>query len=131
MADLTTIGRLTICFEAPHRVRRTLEALALVFGGDHEIAVGRELTKAHEELVIGPINEALGHFPAPIGEFTILIPPKDTSAERTVPLPPVDELRTELGRTAKTAGAGRRAAMKLLAARYGVSPNDLYKLLES
>src|SRR5687768_14159175 len=45
---LHKIGRLTVLFEAPHKLTRTLDDLAAVFGAGHEIAIGRELTKAHE-----------------------------------------------------------------------------------
>ena len=46
---------LVIFYEAPHRIRRTLEELLSIIG-DVSIAVGRELTKKHEELVRGPIS---------------------------------------------------------------------------
>ena len=44
-----------VVYEAPHRIRDTLEVMLSVFG-DRIVAVGRELTKAHEELVVGPIS---------------------------------------------------------------------------
>ena len=47
-----------VFFEAPHRIRATLEQL-LSLVGDCQVAIGRELTKAHEELVRGPISEVL------------------------------------------------------------------------
>src|SRR5918995_2055086 len=46
--------RPVVLFEAPHRVRALLaDMLAVV--GDRRITIARELTKIHEELVIGPI----------------------------------------------------------------------------
>ena len=51
--------RTIVFFEAPHRIRATLgDALARSATG--EAAVGRELTKLHEELVRGPISAVLG-----------------------------------------------------------------------
>lgn len=128
---LHKIGRLTVLFEAPHKLTRTLDDLAAVFGAGHEIAIGRELTKAHEELVVRPISEMKDHFLKPRGEFTLLIPPAATAEIGTAATPDAAELRLELGRIAKTVGAKRREALKLLAARYGLSVNDLYRLLES
>ena len=48
----------TIVYEAPHRIRQTLSDL-LESLGDRRIAVGRELTKAHENLAVCTISEHL------------------------------------------------------------------------
>lgn len=128
---LRLIGHTTVIFEAPHRLARTLDDLAETFGPSHEIAIGRELTKAHEELVVSPIYALKARFIEPKGEFTILIPPKAPSPSTEVVVPSTDQLRAELGRIAQLGAGGRREALKLLAARYGLSVNDLYKLLES
>ncbi len=50
--------RTVVFFEAPHRIRATLEQL-LAIVGDCQVAIGRELTKAHEELVRGPISTVM------------------------------------------------------------------------
>ena len=42
--------RTVIFYEAPHRLRGTLEELAAVFGGDRSVTLCRELTKLHEEI---------------------------------------------------------------------------------
>jgi 16S rRNA (cytidine1402-2'-O)-methyltransferase len=128
---LHSIGQLTIFFEAPHRVAATLRDLGQLFGSEHVIGVGRELTKAHEELVIEPISTAIARFSDPRGEFTLLVPPAASSDLGMAPIPAVDQLRLELGRIAKSGGPKRREAVKLLAAKYGMSVNELYKLLES
>jgi 16S rRNA (cytidine1402-2'-O)-methyltransferase len=128
---IRTIGHLTVIFEAPHKLPRTLDDLARVFGAGHDIAVGRELTKVHEELVVQPISEAKLHFQKPRGEFTLLIPPASGADAPHVPTPGPEELRLELGRIAKKSGSKRREALKLLAARYGLSVNEIYRLLES
>ncbi len=52
-AALKDESRLIAFYEAPHRIRASLEDL-LEQLGDRLIAVGRELTKAHEELVVRP-----------------------------------------------------------------------------
>jgi 16S rRNA (cytidine1402-2'-O)-methyltransferase len=63
-----------VFFEAPHRVRETLEAALRVFG-DRPAALCRELTKVHETLVRGPISEILATLEEPRGEFTLVIGP--------------------------------------------------------
>ena len=63
-----------IFLEAPHRLEEALADLQGVLG-DREIAVGRELTKAHEEIWRGSLLEAEEHFQKqkPRGEFTLVI----------------------------------------------------------
>ena len=41
--------------------------------GDRKIAVCRELTKLHEEIYRGTVSQAITHFTAPKGEFTLVI----------------------------------------------------------
>ena len=128
---LVNLGQLTVIFEAPHRLIKTLDELGEVFGPEHVIGVGRELTKTHEELVIGPISAAKTRFHEPRGEFTLLIPPKASAPDSHSVPPNAEQLRAEFGRIAKGSGSGRREALKILGARYGLSVNELYKLLES
>jgi 16S rRNA (cytidine1402-2'-O)-methyltransferase len=63
-----------VCFEAPHRLRESLDDLRAILG-DRQAAVARELTKRFEELVRGSISELVTHFAAhpPRGETTIVI----------------------------------------------------------
>lgn len=62
-----------IMFEAPHKMKKTLEELQSVFG-DIEIVITRELTKIHEEIRHEKISDALAHFKKtmPKGEFVLL-----------------------------------------------------------
>jgi 16S rRNA (cytidine1402-2'-O)-methyltransferase len=120
--------RLVVFFEAPHRVLGTLTDLAGLAGGDTLVGIGRELTKAHEELVVRPISELITHFAEPKGEFTILLPPRPPQvAERVPPDPAV--LTAEFGELTNNGTFKRREALKILAERYGIGVNALYKLL--
>lgn len=60
-----------IVFVAPHKLRRTLTDMQLVFG-DMQITLALELTKIHENIWAGSISEALEKFPHPKGEITLL-----------------------------------------------------------
>ena len=126
---LRELGHTTIIFESPHRLQQTLAELSSELGGDHVIGVGRELTKAHEELVVRPINELQSYFADPRGEFTLIVPAKrqESVAE---PLPDANALRKQLGEMTDSKGSSRRDALKVLASRYGVSVNALYRLLQ-
>jgi len=65
-----------VCYESPHRLLASLEAIAEVFG-DRPMAVARELTKQFEEIVHGTARELHERFAAgPVrGEITLLIAP--------------------------------------------------------
>jgi 16S rRNA (cytidine1402-2'-O)-methyltransferase len=63
-----------VVYEAPHRLLRTLEAIKQSWG-NRRIAVARELTKVHEEILRGTVEAALAHFSEhrPQGEVTLVI----------------------------------------------------------
>jgi 16S rRNA (cytidine1402-2'-O)-methyltransferase len=65
--------RTLIFYEAPHRVRDTLQDMLAIFG-DRSICVARELTKVHEEIWRGSIAGALQRFSAEaLGEFVLVV----------------------------------------------------------
>lgn len=53
------LGAHLVLFEAPHRIDKTLQALAQVYGPDRTIVIGRELTKLFEEIHRGTTGQAL------------------------------------------------------------------------
>ena len=50
LAELLQEKRTTIFYEAPHKLRTTLDDLANAFGADRSITLCRELTKLHEDI---------------------------------------------------------------------------------
>jgi 16S rRNA (cytidine1402-2'-O)-methyltransferase len=70
-----------VCYESPHRVLASLEAIAQVFG-QIEIVVARELTKQFEEILRGTPSALHERFAAGTvrGEFTLVIPHVKPSA---------------------------------------------------
>ena len=67
LAGLAREPRTMVFFEAPHRLDRSLTAMAEAFGDDRPAAVCRELTKTYEEVVRGPVH-GLGHGPLGDGQ---------------------------------------------------------------
>lgn len=68
-----------VFYEAPHRIRATLEALEARFGGARELLIARELTKKFEELARLPLGDALAWLDADPhrerGEFVLIVGP--------------------------------------------------------
>ncbi len=127
--SLASQTRLAVFFEAPHRIRRTLADLATSLGAEKVVGVGRELTKAHEELVVCPIYQHIQYFSEPRGEFTLLVPPRILSENAGLVVPKPEDLQHELGELTNNGASTTRQALKVLAERHGVSVNDLYRLL--
>lgn len=63
-----------VIYESPHRILKTLTDIQ-TYLGNRQIAIGRELTKLHEEILRTDVETALQHFKktAPKGEFTLVI----------------------------------------------------------
>ncbi len=129
LRDLAGRRETLVFFEAPHRIRATLEAVLAVLG-DRQISVGRELTKLHEETVRGSVSAALASLPQPRGEFTVVLAGVQDEKTAVVPPPGPGQLLREFGQLTNPSGLSRREAISSLAGRYGVSSRDLYRLIE-
>ncbi len=67
--------RTIVFYESPYRVLKTLEQFKEFFGGERPVAVCREISKIHEQIVRGSVDDAIEHFKAtePKGEFVIVL----------------------------------------------------------
>ncbi|QQR60582.1 16S rRNA (cytidine(1402)-2'-O)-methyltransferase [Candidatus Uhrbacteria bacterium] len=67
----------TVFFESTHRIGKAMESLAATLPKDRQIFIGRELTKMHETLYRGTVDEAAKQLQATSskGEFVIIVGP--------------------------------------------------------
>jgi 16S rRNA (cytidine1402-2'-O)-methyltransferase len=73
------LGHTLILFESPHRILPSLED-ALAEMGDRPAAIGRELTKLHEEVLRGRLSELVEELrkrPSLKGEFVVVVGSED------------------------------------------------------
>jgi 16S rRNA (cytidine1402-2'-O)-methyltransferase len=117
-----------VLYEAPHRIERTLRDM-LAELGDRTVAIGRELTKAHEELVVRPISAHLEHGGEGRGEYTLVVAP-GAVAVATVASPSSEQMHSEFGQLIDSGAATRRSAIKQLALKYGLSAKTVYAMVE-
>jgi len=117
-----------VLYEAPHRIRDTLEDLRQIFG-DRTVAVGRELTKAHEQLVIGPISVCINKLTTTRGEFTLVVAPPGPGNESRGELPQTS-LVDEFWQLTNSGDLSRRQIVKQLSAKYRVSQRSVYEAIE-
>jgi 16S rRNA (cytidine1402-2'-O)-methyltransferase len=132
LARVAALEATLICFETPHRLLGAL-ADALAELGDRQIAIGRELTKLHEEFLRLPISAAQQHFGThrPRGEFTLVI----AGASAALPLaadstdyPTREAAARERLQTLRDAGYSGSAAARLVAHELDMPRSDVYRL---
>lgn len=57
LSDIAQLPHTLIYYEAPHKLRQTLSDLSSALGGARNAALCRELTKLHEEVIRGTLDE--------------------------------------------------------------------------
>ena len=124
-----TAGRTVIFFEAPHRIAETLHQLRATVG-DCQVAVGRELTKVHEEWVRGPISKVSEALTEPRGEFTVVAEIGRMADVEPSSRPVGADILREFGERTKIAGVTKRKAINVIARRHGLPPNQVYEAIE-
>jgi 16S rRNA (cytidine1402-2'-O)-methyltransferase len=122
-------ARVLVFYEAPHRIRPTLEDMLHVLG-DRVVALGRELTKTHEELVIQPIRGHLSGKLEERGEFTLVVTGALEASSEDEPAPSARQLSNEIGELTNKSPVTRREAIRTLAKRHGLSNREVFNLLE-
>jgi len=70
---LKGLGTTVVIYESPHRLLKTLNDMREILG-DTKVAVGRELTKKFEEVIIANLDEIIKKFDSvkPRGEFVLI-----------------------------------------------------------
>ncbi len=118
LRDDNKIPHTIIYYESPNRVMNTVAALARVMP-ERKIAIVREITKIHEETIIGYPSELMGITP-PRGEIVIVVGPrpeiKMTDSE-------ISEIVNDIAATSMKSAAAE------LAMRSGISKKEAYKRL--
>jgi 16S rRNA (cytidine1402-2'-O)-methyltransferase len=125
---LSEPGGTLVAFESPRRVPGTLALLASI-DADRGVAICRELTKAHEEIVRGSAAELADRYAGtpPRGEVVLVLgPPSPGGAGAGSEAEPagLDALRRLV-----EAGAHPRKAAGVVAELTGGSANALYRAL--
>ncbi|HVA74265.1 MAG TPA: 16S rRNA (cytidine(1402)-2'-O)-methyltransferase [Acidimicrobiales bacterium] len=118
-------ARTTVLYESPRRVAATLADLSSACGHNRRVALGRELTKLHEEFWRGRLGDALEWVEAgePRGEWVIVL---DGAAPE--PITAGEEEITSALRRHLAAGETRRTAVDAVAAELSIPRRQVYEL---
>ena len=124
LTQLAHEPRTMIFFEAPHRLAKTLNDMAEVFGPDRIAAVAREMTKTYEEVIRGSLQElnvwAAGEIK---GEITLVLAGSNSTAASEMSLAELVTLVQE----EVAAGASMKDAAAAVSREFGRSKRDVYE----
>lgn len=122
LSEARQLEMTVIFYETPHRIEEALTDIAEVFG-NAPVVLARELTKLHEDWILGTAAEVRANLKASRGEFTIVIGKAEEPIGEEVP---IEQEVNELIQS----GVPRMDAMKQVARRRGLSKREVYKTLE-
>ena len=115
-----------IFYEAPHKLAAALADLAAILG-DRRLAIVRELTKIHEQVILTTLCAAAEKYSAEElkGEIVLIIDGAPETSDEPMTL---DEA-VELARRLVEGGESKTNAAKLAAKESGIKKGDIYKAL--
>lgn len=111
-----------VFYEAPHRITKTLKLILKVFG-NRKISIARELTKKHEEIIRGCVEEVIEISDELKGEMVIVVEgysPIEIKLDDTEIIALVDELISK--------GSSTKDAIKKVAKDNNLKKNDVYEI---
>jgi 16S rRNA (cytidine1402-2'-O)-methyltransferase len=124
LKEVKEIRATLIFYETPHRIAKSLEDCLQILGNRKAVIV-RELTKLHEEIIGGDLNNLVSRNLQLKGEIVLLIDRETITEsqqlknERTI-AERIDQLENE--------GIDRKSALKKAAKEFGLSRSEAYRL---
>jgi len=112
-----------IFYEAPHRIKDTLEDIYIIFG-ERNISISREISKKFEEVYRGKTSTILNEINEPKGEYVLVI-------EGNKDIEDYSEITVEkhFGKYINE-GYNEKEAMKLVAKDRNISKSEVYKIVK-
>lgn len=116
-----------VFYEAPHKLRQTLDDLSGFFGAERKISLCRELTKLHEEVLRMNLGEAVEYYGVkePKGEYVLVLEGASENAGEAVTV----EQALEQVRRLVEMGDRPVDACKAVAKECGFRKSELYAAL--
>lgn len=131
--ELRTSTATLVFYEAPHRLKKTLEILFNALG-DRRAALCRELTKVHEEVLRMTLREALDHYSGeePRGEYVIVVEGITTKDRKAAEAKDWEGMSiADHVAFYEAAGMDRKAAMKQVSLDRNISRRAVFDALVS
>ncbi len=119
LKSLKNLKYTLVFYESVHRIEKTLELMYDIFG-NRNISISREISKLHEEIYYGTLEEAVKDYKDKKGEFVIIVEGNNDDTDYT-DLDIVEHVKLFLKEYALM------DAIKLVAKERGVSKSEIYK----
>lgn len=121
--------RTILLYEAPHKLRATLDDLSKTCGPDRSVTLCRELTKLHEEINKTTLGQAAALYAEtePRGEYVLVLAGAEPAAEEAEA--PTLEEAVAAARTLMEGGTPPSAAARQAAAGTPYSKGEIYRQL--
>jgi 16S rRNA (cytidine1402-2'-O)-methyltransferase len=119
VAAIASEPRTVVVYESPHRIVRTVGDLRVACGDDRRVAICRELTKLHEEVVRGTLGTI--EIGEPRGEYVLVL-----AGAPAVGAPADDDAVRAALRAAIADGATRKDAVATVAKQLALPKNHVY-----
>ena len=118
--------RTLILYEAPHKLKATLEAVYEILG-DRKIVLARELTKIHEEFIRDNVSNILNKIEEIKGEFVILIE-GNSESKKDVELSELNTISLEKHyEYYQNQGFDKKEIIKKIAKDRNTNKNEIYQ----
>lgn len=124
--------RTTVFYEAPHHLLNTLKDI-YKYAGNRQVAVERELTKRHETVNKGSINDVISYFEEnePKGEFVIVVNGANPEEIKAQEMSKINEMSIlDHFNIYIAQGLDEKSAMKQVAKDRGIGKRDVYAELK-
>ncbi len=131
LTELKKETRTIILYEAPHKLKKTLQDLYDALG-NRDISICKELTKKHETNFRTTLWDAIQYYEEnePRGEYVLVLEGADKKKLVEEDLQPLlDKTVTEHMEYYMESGMDKKEAMKAVAKDRGVSKRDIYQIL--
>ena len=127
LKELENETRTMIFYEAPHKLRNTIDDFCDTFGEERRIVLAREITKIHEEHLRFTLGEAKEYYKEKDikGEFVIIVEGKKIEEADKIS----DETIEALMERYMEKGFDKKEAMKLVAKDKRITKSEVYKYL--
>ena len=128
LEEVADIPATLVFYESPHRLLRSLDDCLAILG-DRRIALARELTKLHEEIIDGTLAQIINSLSSASlkGEYVLVI---DRAGEARAATHDTSDLVTRFQQL-EAGGLGHKAALKQAAKEFGMSKPEAYRIIHS
>ena len=124
LEEIKGINKTVILYEAPHKIKNTLEDLKKILDKDREVVLAREITKIHEEFIRGKIDDILEKVNNLRGEMVLIIEGNHKEKENDICHITIEEQYKYY----EEQGLEKKEIIKKIAKDRNVNKNEIYKL---